>query len=1023
MRIADLAVKRPVMMTVIVLVFVLFGYLGFKNLSLNLMPDVSLPYVTVQTIYPGAGPSEIETLITKKIEDAIATIEGIDNITSYSLDGVSLVLIEFALDKNVDVANQETKDKIDQILNSLPSDAKLPIVSKIDFRAAPVADLVLSGDFTSIELYEFADKIVKNQLSQIKGVANVSLAGGQERNIQVRLSDRVIYENMISLPALMGSIAQQNIDLPAGTFNIGNQEYSVRVEGQFDSISTISETHISSPFGLKKIREIAQVADAGKKIKQRSIYFDVANNQSYANTVRIGLVKSPDGNIVDVVDKVKEELPLIQKQLPSGTKLEIINEDATFVKSSVDDTLSNIYLGVLLTALILFIFLHDWRSTLIAAVTMPSSIISSFMFFDWVGIDLNMMSLLGLSVTIGVLVANSVVIIENVFRYKEMGLSTFDATVKGTNEVFIAVLASTLTNLVVFVPLASLDSIVGQFLRNLALAASFATLFSLIYSFILTPMLTNLLISDKPKKKNAFDKVMDKFDSFYINIFEKTIKVVIKNKVTSFITLLGTVILFVIVMVVFGSKLGFEFRPAFDQGLVSIIVELPVGYNLEATTDVVSEIKDKLKHHPEVEKIVAEVGKSSNIDIGSNLAAVSVYLCDSKKRDKSMDDLAALFTKDLANLKNAKISVAAGAAEESGAMIELYIIGHNKNIVQKLANESFEKLRSIPGLINFDISTRTGKPEISIYPKRDKLAEVGLSVSELAITLRTAVEGMAQTKFKEDGEEYDITILMDKNFVDSPEKIKDLPVVTRSGVFKLSDLADIKFTAGPTKILHKDKYLTIRLTGANAPGVPLGDITSEIDKRMAELNFPEGYSYAWGGSAKIFQQMMMDLAFAFALGILLTYLLLAAMLESFIQPVYIMMTIPLGLIGVVLIAYFTNTDMSITALMGVILLTGIVVNNAILILDFTNQLVRDEGKHIKDALVFATISKLKPILMSNAALALGMLPLALGMGDAGVEIRQPLGIVSIGGIIASTILTLYIIPAFYLLLHKEKKTA
>ncbi len=1023
MRIADLAVKRPVMMTVIVLVFVLFGYLGFRNLSLNLMPDVSLPYVTVQTIYPGAGPSEIETLITKKIEDAIATIEGIDNITSYSLDGVSLVLIEFALDKNVDVANQETKDKIDQILNTLPKDAKLPIVSKVDFRATPVADLVLSGDFSSIELYEFADKIVKNQLSQIKGVANVSLAGGQERDIQVRLSDRVIYENMISLPALMGSIAQQNIDLPAGTFNIGNQEYSVRVEGQFDSLSTISESYISSPFGLKKIREIAQVADSGKKVKQRSIYFDVANNQSYANTVRIGVIKTPDGNIVDVVDKVKEELPLIQKQLPAGTKLEIINEKATFVKSAVNDTLSNIYLGVLLTALILFIFLHDWRSTLIAAVTMPSSIISSFMFFDWVGIDLNLMSLLGLSVTIGVLVANSVVIIENVFRYKEMGLSTFDATVKGTNEVFVAVLASTLTNLVVFVPLANLDSIVGQFLRNLALSATFATLFSLIYSFILTPMLTNLLISDKPKKKNFFDIFMEKIDSIYTNFFDKTLQVVIKNKATALFTLLGTVVLFILVIVIFGSKLGFEFRPAFDQGLISITAELPVGYNLESTTEVVSEIKEKLKHHPEVVKVVADVGKSSNIDIGTNLAAVSVYLTDKKDRDKTMNDLTAEFTKDLAKIKNAKISVIAGASGEEGSAIELYIIGRNKKIVQKLANESFEKLRSIPGLINFDISTRTGKPEISVYPKRDRLAEVGLSVSELAITLRTAVEGMAQTKFKESGEEYDITIVMDQNFVDSPEKIRELPIVTRSGVFKLSDLADVKFTAGPTKILHKDKYLTIRLTGANAPGVPLGDVTKEIDKRMAELNFPEGYSYVWGGSAKLFQQMMMDLAFAFALGILLTYLLLAAMLESFIQPVYIMMTVPLGLIGVVLIAYFTNTAMSITALMGVILLTGIVVNNAILILDFTNQLVREQGKHIKEALTFATVSKLKPILMSNAALALGMLPLALGMGDAGVEIRQPLGIVSIGGIIASTLLTLYVIPAFYLLLHKEKKTA
>lgn len=1023
MRIADLAVKRPVMMTVIVLVFAIFGFIGFRSLSLNLMPDVKIPFVTIQTIYPGAGPKEIETLVTKKIEDVVATIEGIETMDSYSLDGVSIVIIEFNLDKDIDVANQEVKDKVDQITNFLPTDAKKPLIQKVDFRATPVADLVLSGESDPKELFDIADKIVKNRLSQIKGVASVTLTGGREREIQVQLDDRVIFENMLSLPAMMGALAAQNMDLPGGSFDIGDQEFSVRVKGQFDTVSTISETQVATPFGMKKIREIANVVDTTKKVKQRAIYFDTDYKVKYDNAIRIGVIKSPDGNVVEVVKLLKEVLPELQKSLPPGTELKIVNEQATFVESSVDDTLSNIYLGIILTAIVLFVFLHDWRSTLIAAVMMPTSVISSFMLFQAVGLDINLLSLMGISVTIGVLVANAVVIIENIFRYKDLGYKTYDATIKGTNEVFVAVLASTLTNIVVFVPLANLSSIVGQFLRNLALAATFTTIFSLLYSFILTPMLSNLLISDTKKKKGKLSEFMENVvDNFFINLYKKVIEFLLKNKLISVLTVVATIVLFLLVMTIFGKKVAFEFQPEFDQGIISLKVELPIGYNIQATNETINLIESKLEPITEINKIVSDLGKSSNIDIGSNLATLTLYLDDKKDRTRTLNELVKDISERLADVKNAKINVFKGAiAQGAGSPIEFYILGQNENTVQIIADEVFNKLKDTPGLSNFEQSTRTGKPEITIIPKRDRLAEVGVNLNELALTTRLAVEGMAQTKFKVRGEEYDITIKMKETDIDAPQKIKELPIVTRSGIFKLSDLADIKFTPGPTKVLHRNKFLTVKFTGNPAPGFVLGNVSAEIEKKLQEVKFPSGYSYVWGGQTKIFKQMMMDLGFAFALGIILTYLLLAAILESFVQPIYIMFTVPLGLIGVVLIAVISNTALGISGLMGVILLTGIVVNNAILILDLANQLIRQEGKHIKEALIYASTVKLKPIIMSNAALALGMLPLALGMGDAGVEIRTPLGIVTIGGIIASTLLTVFVIPSLYYIFAKEKK--
>ncbi|MBP7214168.1 MAG: efflux RND transporter permease subunit [Candidatus Kapabacteria bacterium] len=1023
MKIADLSVERPVMITVILIVLIIFGFLAFRGLKSNLTPDVKIPYVTIQVVYPGATPKEVETLVTDKIEDVVSTIEGIKTINSYCLDNVSLTMIEFVLNKNIDVANQEVKDKVDQILNDLPDDAEKPIIQKVDIRAQSVADLVLSGDIDSRDLYDIANNQVKDMLSQISGVADVEINGGQQREIRVVMNKQAMYENMLSLPALMQILGAQNMDIPGGTYNIGNQEYSIRLKGQYDydSIKTIEETVLPTPTGAKRLREIARVEDAGKDITQRSVFFDNGKKILYDNAIRIGVIKSPDGNVVDVVDEIVKRLPTIKAALPPGVSIDVIRESAKFVRNTQSDTLSNIYLGILITALVIFFFLHDWRTTLIAAVTMPASIISSFLFYPMFGMDLNILTLMGISVTTGVLVANSIVIIENIFRYKDMGYKTADATKIGTNEVFVAVLASTLTNLVVFIPLANITSIAGQFLKALALSATFTTIFSLLYSFTLTPMLSALLIPDKEIKKGKIRISLDKMDQFFTNLFEKTLRPILKTKSASWITVGVTVALFVLVVFGLGSQLQFEFMPDMDNGRIAVTAELPTGYNLDATAKTVDQIQNIVAKHPEVVNIVSDLGKSSRTNLGSNLAIINVQLSDKADRKISQSELQEILNKELAKVKNAKITVNAGMGVEQGTSpLEFYIMGQNEYEVQKISDQVYNKVKDVPGLINFDQSTRTGRPEMTVYPKRDVIGDIGLSVTELALSLRSSVEGMSSTKIRREKDEYDITIIMDSTEINSPEKIKDMPIITRAGTFRLGDLADVKFTPGPTQILHKDKYTAVRFSGAPAPGVPLGTVTTGIQEKINQVRFPLGYSFAWSGTSQMFQELMADFIFAFLLGIVLTYLLMAAILESFVEPLYIMFTIPLGLIGVIFASWITGTNLGITSLMGIIMLTGIVVNNAILMLDFANQLIRQEALSIHDALIEAAVTKLKPIIMSNAALALSTLPMALSIGASGAEMRAPLGIVTIGGIAVSTLLTLYVIPALYFIFAREK---
>ncbi|MCG6912877.1 efflux RND transporter permease subunit, partial [bacterium BMS3Abin03] len=847
MFLAKLSINRPVLTTVGISIFLIFGALAYFTLNLNLQPDVEIPYITIQTVYPGANPKEIETLITKKIEEVISTVSQIERIESYSLDGVSIIIMEFNLGKNVNVANQEVKDKVDEILNDLPDDAERPIVQKVDLRQFPVVDVILSGDLDPRQLYEISDKQLKDRFSQIQGVAKVDITGGQEREIRIVMDNRIVYENVISLPQLTQILAAHNMDIPGGYFQISNQEYTVRLNGQFDNTETIRELEVPTAFGPKKIRQFAKVIDGGKDIRQRSIYFNVKDNFRNENVVRLGIVKSTEGNIVKVAEAVRNALPEIQATLPQGTNLEIVNDESEFVKSSVNDTMSNIILGVIFTGIILLLFLHDIRSTIIVALSMPTSIISTFFLLKAFGLSLNMMTLMGLSVSVGVLVANSIVVLENIFRYKKMGENIRNAAYKGTSEMTVAVMAATLTNLVVFLPIANMSSLVGLWLAELALAAVFATIFSLLMSFTLTPMLASLILK-KEHKPGRLASMFNKAEEKQTALYTRSLEWVLKSKLKSLFIVVGSFVLFILVMMIFAPKLGFEFMSTMDDGKIKIEVELPVGYNLEATAQKVRQVEDKIKHHPEVKHILTSLGKLSDLDIGTNMAVMNVQLVDVKEREIGLEDMISIFVNELADIPNAKIKVDVGSGMgEGGAPVQFFLMGQDQNELIKYKDIVMSKIRDIPGLINLDESSRAGKPEITVFPYRDKLNDAGITISDLALTLRASVEGIQSAKYRELGDEYDITVTMNDQSVDSPEKIKDITVATHNGSYRLTQLADVRFTTGYTKILHRDKYTAIQFTGSPAAGVPLGNVTGEIDKRLADIQLPPGYYFKWGG--------------------------------------------------------------------------------------------------------------------------------------------------------------------------------
>lgn len=1010
MFLSNLSIKRPIMISMVLIVFLLFGGLAFFGLNLELTPDISLPVITIQTVYKGAGPREIETQITKPIEDAVSSISNIDYMRSYSQEGVSLVMILFKLEKDEDVANQEVKDKIDAIVNDLPDAADPPITQKFDFAERPVVDVVLSGDKTPTELWEIADKSLKNRLSQIDGVAGIQITGGQEREILIELDNRVVYKNSISLDQMSQILSAENLDMPAGSFKRGSQDISVRLKGEFPDLESIRALEVPTATGMKRLGDLGTVTDTGAEVTERTTFFDNQTKVGNDNVVVLGVMKSDDGNAVDIAHIVKEQLPELQALIPDGTSLTVATDNSIFAEDTANDTMNTIFLGVLLTAFVLLFFLHDLRSTIIVALSMPMSILSTFLLVSISGYTLNIMSLMGLSTSVGILVANSVVVIENIFRYKQMGKKKKAAAGEGTAEVVAAVLAATLTNLVVFLPIANMSSIVGTFFQQFGMTVVYATIFSLLMSFTLVPMLASKILPEKLGTGGRIGTWSEQTFAWWERKYKETLTHFLKSKKLS----IGFLALSTILLVgsfMLGGQVGFDFMPRLDEGDMNIEVELPLGYELDQTAAVVKEIEDTLHAYNQISYTLTTIGQISRSSIGTNTALIKVKLIPAAERRETTDEMAGLFIERFSEIPNAMIRVLPmSSIGSSQSPIQLTITGQDLDTLEMCANEIIDRIHDVPGMTGLNSSSRPGRPEIALHPDRQKLADAGLTVYDLAMALRSAIEGVVTTRYRDAGEEYDVRLALTDESVDSPEEIRDLVVVGRNGTYRMGQLTDVDFTDGYSQIEHHDRMRAINITANNDPQYALGTVTDEIDLRIESLTLPPGYKSEWQGNVKLMNETAADMGKTFIIALILTYMLLAAILESLTQPLIILGTVPLAFIGVFTGLFFAGISMNAISMMAIVMLLGIVVNNAILQLDYTNQLVRNEKKGVTEALLEACPARLRPILMSTIAIMLGMLPMALGMGASGREIRQSMGVVSIGGLIASTALALIVIP-------------
>ncbi len=1021
MSIANYSVKRPVMVTMILLIFVVFGIIAYFNLNLNLMPDVKIPYVNITTIYPGASSEEIETQVSKRIEDSVSQISGIKRIVSYSFNGASLVNIEFNLDKDGDIANQEVKDKVDNIINDLPPDIEKPIVEKLDIAAKPVCDVLLAGDLPLKELYELADKKLTDLFAQIPGVANVNLVGGGKREVHIELNPTTVFEERLSILQLMQIIKAQNIDLPSGHFFNGGQEISVKTKGRAEKISDLQKIEFQGLRGRRKLSEIAEIKDGVKEVRKRTKYFNKKLNQSVDKAVLMEIVKNPDGNVVKVVNSVKEKLGVINKTLPHGCTLKMVREQASFVRETFNDTMLNIILGIFITGFILFLFLHNVRGTFIVSVVIPYSIISTLMFLNILDYSLNVMTLMGFSISVGVLVSNAVVVLENIFKHKAGGASSAVAAAKGTDEVFVAVFASALTNIVVFLPIANMSSLSGAFFKEFAMTVTIATVFSLIASFTLTPLLSAKLIKDikEPKLLGSFvDKTINKLSAFYSNILNNVMKSKLRS---SFIILIAIVAL--VITLSFSKNVGMSFVPVMDEGDINVEIELPVTANIQKTAETVKIIEDKIKEYKYLKQIITLIGTISKSEEGVNMALLKLKMIPVSQREVKVEEIAHQLKDRLSNIiPGVRVRVRAVSQGAGGELspLEFYIQGDDMKLLEKYSQEMLLSMKENKGLYNINSSLRPPKPEINFIPDRVKLAQANVSVYDIALSLRAVFEGIEISTIKEKGETYDIRLTLKDEEFDTPEKIAAMTIVSSGRTYRLEQLGKVEFIPSYNKIIHNKKYKAVKITATNRENFSLSEATKFVNNKFKKMSVKQGFNIEWEGNTKYMQETAADIKITFIIAVILTYMLIAGILESFIQPLIILATVPFAMIGVYAGLILTGIDMGLFSMLGIIMLIGIVVNNAILILDHANREIRS-GLKVKEALIDAGKEKLRPIIMSTLAIIFGMLPMALGVGAAGREARQPIGVVSIGGLIISTLLTLIVIPAIFYMIYGKKE--
>ena len=1002
MNIAKICVEQPVLAVMVNLVFVFLGIVSFSMLTIDLFPEVDIPVVGVTTIWPGANPKEIESQVTKEVEEAVATIGGIKKIESYSLDSVSTVIVEFEFGTDVNFAHVDVKDKVAAIIAQLPDDAEPPIAEKFDLGASPIVELMITGDRPLQELYELADRDIKEALSRIRGVASVNILGGEKREIQVNLSKGRLKGYGLSITDVVGAVNAGNVSIPAGRIIQSKEEFTVRMEGEFTSINELRNLDIFlRSGGTVKLGELGSIDDTLAEKRMTARY-------GGKEGISLSIIKLNDARPIKLADDVRKAIEVLEAQLPSDVEIEVVKDESIKILDSVNDVQTNIIIGIILTSIVLYLFLHNLRMTIIVAVVMPTCILSAFFLMSMFGFTLNIMSMLGLGLSIGTLVVNAIVILENVTRRMDAGESAKIAAVEGTKEVAIAVIGSTMTNIFVFIPIAFMSGMVGSFFIEFGLTVVFATIFSLWLSFTMTPMLAAHLLkpTEKEHTPNLFFRLwnrgMEGLERGYARILGWSLKHLWVNVLVAIVLIVGAIFL--------AGTLGGEFIPKSNGDFIVIGVELPPGTTLAETDELTLEMEAVLKGSPEVKEVLTKIG-GAGVNQGVEYAELLVVLPqDHKKHVLEVND-------ELRSTLEGKFPgvIKQQMLPGDGADIRIELLGDERETLMEITNQVKGIVDKMPELVETKSTVRTGKPEMTFLPDRNRLKDYGITVAEIGQALSYSLTGIAVSTYEEGDEEYDIRVQLAKADLNIAENVDRVLIRTQKGLVPLSALGDLVERSGETQITRKNKQ-DVFVVEANILRGSLGEIVNKIQQQVSQIQLPPGYHIGMGSDAESQVEAYQAISVALVQAIVLTYMLLAALLGSYLHPFTIMLTLPLGFVGAVLSMSIFGLTINIFSLLALIMLIGIVVNDAILLLDQTH-IFRQQGMPIKEALLKAGPLKLRTIIMTNLTIIISMYPQTLGDRGAAV-MRATLAGVEIGAIIIQTICTLTIIPVLYTILDR-----
>ncbi len=1024
MILSDVSIRRPIAMSCLIIGLTLLGLNAYRKMGLELMPKADLPYVTVVTIYPGASPEELETDVAKKIEDVVVSIDGLKHVSSSCMENVCLTLLEFQLEVDVDIAATDVREKLDLIRADMPEDVEDPIIQKFDINAKPIVTMALSGEVPLDELYDFADNTLRDRITVIAGVADVQLIGGAEREVHVELDRNRLAARDLSSMSVVQAIQQAVRTIPSGRVREGTTEYAVKFDADYDQVSDLAGLEIANENGHRcYIRDVGRVSMATEELRQAAML-------DGHPCIAIKVVKKADANAVRVANAVRAAMGKLTAELPGGMDLVWIDDDGVFIEASNQDAWMNVFLGVLLTAAILFLFLYNFRALLVVATTMPLTIIISLFFMQAIGYTLNTSTLIAIGMSVGILVTNSIVVLEAIVKRLDASGDPKEAARLGAKEAFVAVLASAGTNVVVLFPLTVMKTRIGMFIGPLAMTMFIMTVVSLFISFTLTPMLCSLIL--RPRRQDSrsllgwmergWNRGFDRLTAGYRALLQFNER----HRWAAVLVLLGVIGLFVQSMLL-GGKLGTSAFPESDRGAVFLRLEFPTRYKLAETVRRVQEAERRMKGLPELRHILSTVGKVEAIlgqsSEGVYLAQILLKFSERTERAITIDALMDSVRSRMDGFPDAIIGVSQPSIIGGQSNpVELEIAGDQLQTLDELAFKTYQLADNVPGILDPDTSVRSGKPEIRVRPRRAVLSDLNMAAVPLGLMLRANLEGIEAGTYKQGARSYDIVVKL----AEQPGKnqVREFLIPSKDGQsLLLTSIGDVAEGIMPIQIIRKDKRRLAKLYAQlDEKTLPLGKAVEQVSRILDEqVRMPPGYSYSFAGTYEFMAEGQEGLAEAGLIAMMLVVLTLAAILESFRQPALILVTIPLALIGTVWALAAAGESFSIFVIMGIVMMIGIVVNNAILIMDQFNVHVT-EGIPRHTAMTLAACERFRPIVMITLAAVLGMLPLALGQG-IGAAMRNGVGIASAGGILVSGALTLIVMPVLYDLFTRKQDRA